>query len=518
MKNTRTFNSIKNSLSSSAVYILSILIGFICQAVFIRILGAEYLGLNGLFSNILSVLSIFELGIGSAIIFNLYKPLAENNQKLIKSLMQFYKKSYNIIALFILISGFFIIPFLKNIVGEVTVDINIYIIYIMFLLNSACSYFIAYKRSLIYANQKNYIINIVHIGYLLIINISKIILLYITKNYYLYLATMIIGQLTENIIISVIANKLYPYLNDKKTEKLEKTIERDIFSKVKALIFHKIGGVIIEGTDNIIISLFLGVVTVGYYSNYSMIILPIRNLFIQIISSTTASVGNLLVEKNPDKTYKVFKKMRFLNFWLACFSGICLLVIMQSFIKVWVGKEYLLSLLVLGTLVFNYYQKMMRSTYSTFKESAGIFIEDKYVPIVESLLNIVFSIILLKIFGLAGVFMGTIISGLALWCYSYPKYVYKKLFNRSYMDYTKETLGYIMLFILLALLTYSISTLFIVPNPYLQVLVNAIIAVTIPNVSLFILFRKTENFKYFIELFNKFFKNFKKNNSNTGVL
>ena len=501
----RTSNSMKNSTTSMICYIISIVVGFISQSIFIKILGAEYLGLNGLFSNILTMLSLFELGIGSAIIYNLYKPIAEGKKEQVKSLMKFYKKAYNIIAILVMVGGLLVLPFLKNIVGEVTVDINIYLVYILYLLSTVSSYIISYKRSLIYANQQNYIINIVHMGYLLIINISKLVALYLTKNYYIYLIIMIIGQILENIIISIIANKVYPYLLDKNVKPLDKKTEQDIFSRVKALILHKIATVIVNGTDNIIISYFFGVVTVGLYSSYTLIISPINNLFGQFISSTSPSVGNLIATESKKKCYQVFKKMRFLNFWLACFSGICLLVIIQPFIIVWIGEKYLLSMLVVSTVVFNYFQKMMRNTYMAFKDSAGIWREDKFVPLIESLLNIVFSIICLKIFGLAGVFMGTIISGLALWCYSYPKYVYKKLFNRSYIDYTKETLGYIILFILLATLTYEISTLFIVSNTYLQVLINTLIAIIIPNIILLILFRKTDNFQYFLELIKKLF-------------
>ena len=505
----RTSNSVKNSITASIGYLVSLVIGFVSQALFIRILGAEYLGLNGLFSNILTMLSIFELGVGNAIVFNLYKPIAEDNRDQIKSLMLFYKKAYNLIAALMLGCGLLVIPFLTNIVGEVTVDVNIYIIYLMFLFNTVSSYLMVYKRNLICANQKNYVVNIVHIGYLTIINISKLLALYFTKNYYLYLGIMIAGQFLENIIITILANKMYPYLLEKDVNPLDKKTEKDIFSKVKALIFHKVGTVIINGTDNIIISSFLGVITVGYYSNYSMIITPINGLFSQIISSASASVGNLLVTESSTKTFQVFKKMRFLNFWLATFSGICLLVIMQPFITVWLGEEYLLSMLVLSTLVFNYFQKMMRNSYMAFKDSAGIWKEDKFVPLIESALNIVFSILMLKVFGLAGVFIGTIISGLALWCYSYPRFVYKKLFKRRYVDYAKETLGYICLFILIATFTYGLSTVLEVGNPYLQVVLNILICLIIPNLILYLIFRKTENFTYFKELLGSILKKFK---------
>lgn len=499
----RTDYSIKNSISALISNFVTILVGFLSQAIFIRILGAEYLGLNGLFTNVLTMLSIFELGVGNAIVFNLYKPIAENNIEKIKSLMFFYKKSYNFIAIIIFIFGLILLPFLKIITGDITVNINIYIIYLLFLISTLTSYFMIYKRNLIIATQRNYIINIVHMLYLVLLNISQLIVLFLTKNYYLYLFIKIICQLVENIIITIIANKMFSYLKSKQIEPLDKETEKDIFDRVKALIFHKIGSIIINGTDNIIISSFLGIVQVGLYTNYNTIITSIKNLFSQIISSTTASIGNLLVTGNKEKIYDTFKKMRFLNFWIACFSSVCLLVLFQPFIKLWVGEKYLLSMFVVVILVFNYYQKMMRSTYGTFKDSAGIWKEDKYVPLVESILNIVFSIVLLKIFGLAGVFMGTIISGLVLWCYSYPKFVYKKLFDRSYWNYAKETIGYILLFIVIAFITYIVSTIFNMNSTIMQLIINLIVCLIIPNAILFILFRKTENFQYFISLLNK---------------
>ncbi len=502
----RTGNSIINSITSIVSNFISIIITFISQTVFIRILGAEYLGLNGLFTNVLSMLSIFELGIGNAIVFNLYKPIADNDEKKISALMNFYKKAYNIISLLIFIFGILLLPFVKYMINDVSVDTNVYMVYLLFLISSVSSYFITYKRNLIIACQKNYIINIFHTCYLILLNVLQLLVLFLFENYYLYLVIKIICQLLENFTISYYVTKKYSYLNNYQKEYVSKEIERDIFSRVKALIFHKVGGIIVIGTDNIIISKFFGLVSVGMYTNYNTISTAISSLFGQIISTTTASVGNLLVSKDIDNSFIVFKRLRFLNSWVSIFTSICFLTIVQSFITVWVGSKFKLDMFIVIVIIFNYFQKMQRQVYGTFKDSAGIWREDKYVPLIESSLNIIFSIIFLKIFGLAGVFMGTIISGLALWCYSYPKFVYKKLFGRSYIDYAKETIGYILLFLAIATFTYKISLLFIVKNVFLQLIVNTIISFTIPNIILFITFRKTENFKYFIELFYKILK------------
>ncbi len=501
----RTKNSIKNTSVSFITNLLTIVIGLIAQAIFIKILGSEYLGINGLFSNIISMLGIVELGVGSAIIYHLYKPIAEENIKKVKALMNFYKKCYTIIALIILTIGLMITPYLNLFIEEVTIDINISLVYILFIIEIVCSYLLSYKRSIINANQKNYLVNFIHIGYLVILNILEIIILVLTKNYYLYLGIKIGMRILENVGITILANKLYPYLKNN-NEKLDENTKKDIFQKVKALFFHKIGGFIVLGTDNIIISKFIGIIEVGLYSNYYMIIDAVEKLFGQVIKVITPSVGNMLVKESSEKSFEIFKRVRFLNFWIATFSGISLLVVMNSFITVWIGSKYLLATCVLIVLVLNYYAKSMRSCHMIFKEAAGIYYEDRYIPLLESVLNIVASLILLKYFGLAGIFMGTIISSLALYCISYPKYVYKKLFNRSYLNYTKETLGYLSIFLVLAFITYKISRLIVINNAFLSLIINCLIAVVIPNLVLLIIFWHTDNFKYYLNLLKSFKK------------
>lgn len=508
MKSERKKSSFKNMITAVSSNVLTIIVGLVAQAVFIKILGSEYLGLNGLFSNVISMLGIVELGMGSAIIYNMYKPIAENDHEKIKSLMHFYKKSYLIITLIISIIGIMIIPFIKYIVDieSVTVDVNVYLVYILFLLETICSYILSYKRSMLYADQKEYITNIIHMGYTIIVNTMQLSFLYFTHDYYLYLIIKVIMRLVENIVISSYVNRRYSYLLDNNVTKLDSKTEKDIFQKIKALFFHKIGGFIVSGTDNIIISKYLGLVTVGLYSNYYMIINAVQTVINHIIQATRASVGNLLVTESKKKQFDIFNKIRFVNFWISCFSSICIFVIMDSFITIWIGYKFVLPTKVLLVLVINFFIVSSRSTYSAFKEAAGIFYEDRFVPIIESLLNIVLSIIFVKKFGLMGVFMGTVASGLALWCYSYPKYVYKNLFGRSYYDYIKETIYYLIVFVLIAGFSYSLAILISFENVYLQFISNVLIALIVPNVIMLLLFSKDENFKYFINMLKGFKK------------
>ena len=489
--------AIKNSVYATLSNVGGIVIGFISQRIFLNVLNAEYLGLNGLFTNIISMLAIFELGIGSAITFSLYKPLAKDDTHAIKALMNFYKKAYRIIAAIVLIVGVSITPFLPLLIREVTININIYVVYLMFIADVVCSYLLTYRRSILYADQKNYQINIVHICYLVVMNALQLGILALTKNYYLYLGIKIIMRIVENLVIHFIVRKQYPYLDDLKNAKLDKAIESDIFKKIKALLFHKIGSFIVLGSDNLIISKFIGLVEVGLYSNYYLIIKAIDQFTCQAITALTPTIGHRLALEKSENTFSAFKKIRFACFILACLVSIVFFCCIQPFVTVWLGDQYLLSMLTVGALAFNMFQKLQRYAYSTFKEAAGIYHEDRFVPLIESVLNIVASIVLLQFFGIAGVFMGTVVSGLALWCYSYPRFVYKGLFKRSYWQYMRETLGYIAVFIISAAVSYLIIGQIHMGSALMQVIMNGAIAVTATALVITLVLHRTGSFKYF---------------------
>lgn len=496
----RTNNSIRNIIAALTSNIFTIIIGLIAQAIFIKTLGHEYLGLNGLFANLVSMLSIAELGLGSAIIYNLYKPISTNNHETIKSLMDLYKKSYRKIALVILVIGLAVIPFLPNIVGKNGITENINIFYLLFLFDVVVSYFLSYKRSILIAHQKNYLINIIHIIYLLVLNGIQIAVLLITKNYYIFLIMKIVMRILENVVISTLVNKKYSYLKDKDVSPLDGNILSDIITKIKSLFIHKIAGFIVLGTDNILISKLFGLGTVGLYSNYYLIIGSINVLITQTFSSVTSSIGELLINSDIKKRFEVYKNIRFINVWISIFAGTSLLVIMDNFILVWIGQKYILSEYILIALVVNYYFQSVRSVNLTFKEAAGIFYEDRFVPIVESILNIILSLIFANMFGLIGIFMGTICSNLLLHLYSYPKYVYKKLFNRSYKQYIIENTKYFIMFIICASVTYTTSRLMIGGKTFNDLILNMLMCIFIPNILLALVYRSTEEYKYYKKL------------------
>lgn len=508
----RLKNSMYNSITAIIASVINMVIGIVLNKIFIVSLGPEYLGLNGLFTNVITMLSIVELEIGTAIIFSLYKPIANKKIEEIKSLMRFYKKSYSFIGGVVAILGILLIPFLRFLVKDYSLDVNMYIVYLLFLLETVVSYFYTYKRSLIYANQKNYIVNIIHIGYLVLMNSFLALFLLKTKNYYIYLLIKISMRILENIAISIVADKMYPYLKEKNVSKLEKTVFNDIVKKIKALFFHKIAGFLVNGTDNILISSFFGLKDVGLFTNYSLILNSCSMLVGQIFTSLTASVGNLLVVENNKTTYKTFKRIQFINFILAIIVSMGILIVSKPFITVWLGNKYIMSDIIVVILVIKYYYTQTRASCSVFKEAAGICYEDRFIPMIEAVVNMVASIVLLKFFGIAGIFLGTIISTMILHLYSYPKYVFKKIFDRPYKEYYFKFIEQTIIFLLIGGITYIVGEIVIIENIWLNFVMHALLALIIPTLFIISIYYKTEEFNYFKELlFNSTNKILRKN-------
>lgn len=499
----RTNNSIKNIVISTISNAIIIIIGFIAQKVFIITLGKEYLGLNGLFSNILSILSVVELGFGSAIIFHLYKPISENDNEKIKLLLKMYKKTYRIIAFVILLLGIGVLPFIYIIVGDISLNDNLYLLFILALLEVVVSYFLSYKRSILYADQKTYIVNIVHALYVVILNAFEIFFLILTHNYIVYLIIKIVFKVFENLVITFIANKKYPYIIEKTNGSISNNLKDDIYQKVKGLLYHSIASALVLSTDNLIISNIFGVVVVGLYSNYYMIFNAINVLITQAFSSITATIGNLLLENDAKKSYSIYKNILFFNSWIYCITGICILCMIEPFIKIWLGTDFLLSKGVLIILVLNYYIQGMRKTNARFKEAAGIFYEDRLMPIFESIVNLISSILLAKIFGLMGVFMGTILSSCVLFFYSYPIFVYKKIFRRKYSQFLKEHIKYFLISLLCAMVCYACYIRLNIVNNILLLFTSLIISLIIPNIIYYILYKNSDEFNYYKNLLKK---------------
>lgn len=421
MKKSRLEYSILNSSMSMFIYILRLLIQFVARSFFIHYLGAEYLGLNGLFSNILSFLSLAELGIGTSIVFSLYKPLAEQDEKHIVSLMRLYKNAYELIGVAIGVIGLAIIPLLSFIIKDSNnISMNsIYLYYVLFLTNSVVSYFFTYKRSLIIADQKNYLVSLNDVLFLFISNLIQILCLYLFKNFAIFLIIQILFTLIGNISISIITDRKYSFLKEVKPEQIEADLKQEIKKNVIGNMASKLGGVIVMGTDNILISGFVGLTSVGIYSNYSLIIVSVQNLCKQITNSITASLGNFAVSGNKERANQLYDNHLFINHTLIYFFSVMMFSLINPFISLWVGEKYILSMTTVVLIMINFIIQVYRNTNIIFIESFGLYWQQRYKPIIEAGMNLFVSLILLLTFrmGINSVLIGTIISsiGFVFW-------------------------------------------------------------------------------------------------------
>lgn len=499
---TRTQNSLKNIKYSVVGQITVLIISFFARLVFVKTLNAEYLGLNGLFSNLISLLSLAELGIGSAIIYSMYEPLANNDTEKLRALMTLYKRAYITIGIIILILGTIFMPFLKLVIKEIPNVDNIYYIYFIYVLTTAVSYFYSYKRSLIVADQKKYIDSFYHYSFLVYLNVFQIIVLLKTKNFILFLLLKLVFTLIENYLVSRKVNRLYPFINQKTSIKLNEDDKSIIIRNVKAMFVHRVGGVVVLGTDSLLLSKFVGVISVGLYSNYLLITNALKMLIGIIFQSLTASVGNLGVTENSDKVNNVFDFVDFLGFWIYGFSSIALTILFNPFISLWLGEEYLFPQWIVLLIVINFYLQGQRSSVLMFRDAFGLFWYDRYKPIFESIVKLGASVILAIRFGVSGVLLGTIISTLFTVAWIEPFVLHKYGLKKPARNYFRRYFIRILVVILFGYITMIISNIFNNGTLY-NFLIKSIICLLIPNILIIITFHKTDDYKYLTRFLKK---------------
>ncbi|KGB13968.1 transporter [Latilactobacillus sakei subsp. sakei] len=479
MNNSRLKNSILNSMVSSVVQVLNILLKFVVQTVFIHQLGAEYLGINGLFVNILSILSFAELGIGTAITFSLYRPLAVNDRLGISAVMNFFKKAYNFIGLFVAILGIAIIPLLPYLVKNTQIsDMNIRIIYLLYLTNSVVSYFFTYKRSLLIADQKGYVSVFNQLIFSVLQIIFQVAALITIKSYLIYLLIQIICTILSNIFISNKVNKTYGYLKEHKDAHITKDEAQTIKKNTIGMMGSKVGGIVVNSTDNLIISGFLGVFWVGLYSNYFLIVNSVGLVLTQLVTSISSSIGNLIVlEKDNDKKEDIYFQHNYINIILILFSSSLLLTLLNPFIKIWIGDKYLLSTITVIAIVINYIFAQVRQTAITFITSFGLFSKIGIKSVFEAVFNLLFSLFYvlgLKL-GVTGVLLGTISSNILINIWYEPYIVYRFGFKKNIgLGYFCRLLFYVCVIILNMLISFNITAT--LPQNFKYLIIRAVIS------------------------------------------
>lgn len=490
----RVQKSAKNVFWGLITYCITLILTFVNRTVFIQFLKVEYLGCNGLFGNILSMLSLAELGIGAAIVYSLYKPLAEDDIKSVQAYMNTYKNAYWLIAGIIAVVGLCLVPVLPYIVDQ---DMEIgygelRIIYTLFLLNTVLSYFFAYKRSLLSAAQYEYINSLNNTVFAILRNLLQVVLLFFTRSYYVYLGVTIVCTLISNYVISRKCDQIFPYLK-KNNEKLDKPRKKQLYKYVLAQSSHKVGGIVVSGTDNLLVTTMVtnGLYMVGLYSNYVMVISSIRGVISIIFSSLTGSIGNLNTENDIGKRKKVFDDIFFATHILYSFSAICIFCLIQDFITLWLGESYTLNLAIVLVVLLNYVIGGLRTPCQIYNTTLGLFWNDRFKPWIEAAINLIASIVLIKFFGMVGVFLGTLVSTLATSLWIEPYLLYKHGFKMKLIKYFAVYLKYCIQFVFVGLIAYYISK--IIPcESWIMWIVKAILICGI-TIGLFAIFNIKSN-------------------------
>lgn len=495
MESSRTKSSMINVSVEVLMYIFTLLFNFISRTVFIRMLSSEYLGLNGLFSNVLTVLSLTELGIGDAMVFAMYKPMKEKNYAKLNALIQLYRKAFLVIALIVACIGIALSFYLEIIIKELpNISDNLQVIFMMFIINNVCSYFTAHKKSLLLVDQKNYISSIAKFVCGMFQSLLQIIILVLTQNYYLFLLAQLSCTILNNILLSGIVKMFYPFINKCKGSRLPKEEVSEIIKSIKALSISKIAGVVSNGSDNIVIARILGLQFVGVASNYTLLINAVSGMLWSAVNGISGSIGNLNVDSSVTRRCRVFDELFLFTYWIYAFACICILVLINPFVELWLGKEYLISQTVVFMLVQIIYVSGINFPLFTYRTTMGYFDQVKWFFVASAVLNVVLSVILGLYWGLAGVYAATSLSRLCTSEIADGYYTYKYCLNRSVWKYWVKYIVFYAIYIITLFVTSFVINLIRVDG-FIGFLLKAVTCLCVSNTLLFMMLSTTRAFK-----------------------
>ena len=509
MRINKSQNAVRSIGWGTIHKISSIALPFVCRTVLIKVLGEQYLGLNSLFSSILQMLSLTELGFSSAIVYCMYKAVADDNIELQGAYLNFFKKVYKIIGLIILVIGLALIPALPNLInGTYPSDIRIDIVYVVYLLNTTCSYFLfAYKSAILSAYQRNDIESRVTLVVSTSLNILQIIILFVLRNFYAYIILLPISTIALNLYRNYQVNKYFPQIVIRGT--LSKESIREIGRKVIALIGHKIGLVVLNAADNIVISAFIGLSAVAIYGNYNYVSTSITSIISVVYVSITAGIGNALITDSTEKNKETFGTLSFMNYWMVSWCSICLMCLYQPFMKIWTGKELMLPISTVILIVANFYILNIRKIVLSYKDAAGMWGKDVLKPYCEAGCNMILNLILVKFIGLNGVILASILA-MGLISLPWETYVmYKFCFRQSFVHYMLDLLFKTIVLIIVTAVVYKICSLIDI-NPWINLIARGCICCLVPNAMFCLIYMKKREFTssktFAVRLVNKVLK------------
>ena len=500
----RTKNATRNIVFGIILKVYQILVPFFMRTAMIYFMGIQYLGLNSLFTSILQVLNLAELGVGSAMIYSMYKPIAADDEKTICALMRLYRTFYRVIGLIIAVIGCALTPFIPYLIKkDVPYGINIYILYLLNLSATVLSYWLfSYKNSILQAHQRNDVVSKVTLFTNTLQYIFQLLVLWIFKNYYYYVIVLLLTQATTNIVTAYFANKLYPNYQPK--GQVDKEVVKQITQRIKDLFTSKIGSVVYDSADTIVISSFLGLTMLAIYQNYYFILNSITACIAVIFAACTAGIGNSIVVETKEKNYKDFKKFTFIITWLAGFCATCLLNLYQPFVILWVGKENTVAFFAVVCFVIYFFIRQLNALFNLYKDASGIWHEDRFRPLVSAGVNLGLNIILVNYIGIYGIILSTVIAIVIVGIPWLLHNLFTVIFDKNNLkSYLKKLFMYCLVVLLGCVISYFACSLINISSLLITLIIRLIVCIVITNLLYFIAFKRTEEFNQTIELVDK---------------
>ena len=506
MKIERTKNAGRNILFGGLLKLYQIVVPFLMRTAMIYYMGVQYLGLDSLFISILQVLNLAELGVGSAMVYGMYKPITEDDTVTICALMKLYRLYYRMIGLVIAVVGICLTPFVPMLIkSDLPPELNIYVLYLLNLAATVSSYWLfAYKNALFQAHQRADVISKVNIFTYTLRYIVQFSVILFIKNYYIYVMATLLAQLLSNVITAIMATREYP--NYKPQGELDKMAVREINGRIRDLFTSKLGVVIIGSADTVVISTFLGLTVLAIYQNYYYILTAIIGVVTIIFQACTAGIGNSVIVETNEKNYQDLKKFTFIIAWLAGFCTCCFLCLYQPFMEIWVGKDLMLEFSAIICFCIYYFVYEINQLLNTYKDAAGIWHEDRFRPLVTALSNLGMNLIMVQFWGIYGVLLSTVLSTLLIGMPWLLHNLFTVLFDRKDLSsYLKRLFLYVAVTVLSCVVTY----LFCAPihlGKWAVLIVRAIICVIVPNAIFFLVYHKLPEFKTSLILVNRLAK------------
>lgn len=502
----RTQNATRNIVFGVILKLYQILLPFAMRTAMIYLMGVEYLGLNSLFTSVLQVLNLAELGVGSAMVYSMYKPIAENDKPMVCALLKLYKKYYFFIGLIIACAGVLLTPLIPKLInGTIPGQLNIYILYLLNLAATVMTYWLfAYKNSLLQANQRSDIASKITILTTSLQYALQLVVLWLFHDYYLYIIVMLFTQAMANIVTAMAASRLYPDLEPKGSlpDKTIKTINQ----RIKDLFTAKLGATIVNSADTIVISAFLGLTVLAMYQNYYFIMSSVMGVLTVVFSSCLAGVGNSMVMESARKNYNDFRVLTFLINWIVTVCMCCFATVYQPFIELWVGKKYIFSEAVVAFFCIYFYLVTMQQVNGMYKDAAGVWHQDRFRPLIAAMVNLLLNLALVRIWGIYAILLSTIISYVFISMPWMISNVFKYVFHRSWKKFACE---FSLYFLVACIITFLCRMMCIMTGAmplYVQIVLNLLVSLLASNIFLLIVYKKNTYYIQMIDLIDKITK------------